>query len=120
MIFSVFALICFSTFYVVYEDKLILCLFFIPIRRIKLEKVTSATYFPPHTVKHEKFTEEYASILLTLSPCPPYEGTGEDVSQFERKHMLRTIRIKLNARNAQDARTSLYICLSHYGKTLKG
>ena len=120
LIFSVVALLLLSTVYVVYEDKLILCLFFIPIRRIKLEKVTSATYFAPHTVKQGKSTEGYASILLTLSPCPPFQGNGDDVPQFERKHMLHTIRIKLNAGIAQDARTSLFICLSHYGKTLKG
>jgi len=120
LIFSVVTLICFSTFYVVYEDKLFLCLFFIPIRKMRLEKVTSVTYFAPHTVKQGKSTEGYASILLTMSPCPPFQGTGDDVPQFEREHLLHTIRIKLNARNAQDARTSLYICLSHYGKTMKG
>lgn len=119
LIFSVVALFLFSIFYVLYEDKLILCLFFIPIRRIKLEKVTSAIYFAPHTVKQGKSTEGYASILLTLSPCPPFQGTGDDVPQFERDHMLHTIRIKLNEKNAQDARTSLFICLSRYGISLK-
>ena len=119
LIFSVVALFLFSTFYVVYEDKLILCLFFIPIRRIKLEKVTSAIYFAPHTVKQGKSTEGYASILLTLSPCPPFQGTGDEVPQFERDHMLHTIRIKLNEKNTQDARTSLFICLSRYGISLK-
>jgi len=120
LIFSSVLLICMSAFYVVYEDKLFLCLFFIPIRKIKIEKVTSATYFASNTVKQGKSTEGYASILLTLSPCPPFQGTGDDVPKFERDHMLHTIRIKLNARNAQDARTSLFICLSHYGKTMKG
>lgn len=120
LIFSVVALFLFSAFYVVYEDKLILCLFFIPVRRIKLEKVTSATYFAPHTVKQGKSTEGYASILLSLSPCPPFQGTADDVPQFERDHMLHTVRIKLNARNAQNARTSMFICLSNYGKTMKG
>lgn len=119
LIFSVVALFLFSTFYVVYEDKLILCLFLIPIRRIKLEKVTSATYFAPHTVKQGKSTEAYASILLTLSPCLPFQGTGDDVPQFERDHLLHTIRIKLNEKNAQDARTSIFICLSQYGISLK-
>lgn len=120
LIFSVVTLFLLSFFYIIYENKLILCLFFIPIRRIRLEKVTSATYFTPNTVKQGKSTEAYASILLTLSPCPPFQGTGNDVPQFERDHLLHTIRIKLNARNAQNAKTSLFICLSHYGKTLKG
>lgn len=116
---SVIALLFLTPYYVVYEDALILWLFFIPIRRIKLEKVSSATYFAPHSIKQGKRTEGYASILLTLSPCPPFLGTGDDVYQFDRKHMLHTVRIKLNTQNVQDARTSLYICLSHYGKTLK-
>ena len=106
--------------YAVYRDKLVLRFLFFPIKRIRLDKVTSATYFAPGTVTQGNMTEDYASILLTLAPCPAFSGSGDDVSAFERKHMLHTIRVKCHAKKAQDVRTSMFICLSHFGKTLNG
>ena len=120
LIISAIVLISTSFNYALYEDKLVLRMLFIPIKRIALEKVTSATYFFPNSVKLGKYTEDYASILLTLSPCPPFDGPDEDVSQFEHTHMLQTIRIKISGKKAQVIRDAVSICLSNFGITMNG
>lgn len=120
LIISMIALIWKSASFVIYPDIICIRHLWIPIRTVRWSKITSASYFPKHTLPYtKKNKDEVASILLTIFPGMPFFGGPDSFEEFRKVNFRYTIHIRLPDAIHEQAVSVIQNRLDAYGIPLK-
>lgn len=87
--------------YELQEEKLIMKFFSVPIRKIGWSRFSGVAYIPRR--QEGKKDRGEARVMLTISPCKPFDPSTKDVGLFLCLHPIKAIKIRLLAELEEQA-----------------